>query len=240
MKFLKRFELLLGAVLVSMVVAFQPPPPSFAGRASSVFNRAERSTEFIYPSIVSSLGTRTRRRGMNMSILPPFLKNLGLKTPEKPISGEETNSVLSDSFPLLKEEESAIPSDAKMLEEEDGEESCEIKEEMDLSKTENLLKQVKDSGPAGIISYALWELGFWVLSIPVCIFGYYELVGHLPDFSNKEDLAKLSGEAFAFVNFARFAVPLRIGLALTTTPWIQENVVDRFMKKQDACIDPGE
>ena len=55
----------------------------------------------------------------------------------------------------------------------------------------------------------------------------------MPDLSNKEDLSKLGGEAFAFVNFARFAVPLRIGLALSTTSWIQENIVEKFMKKED-------
>ena len=41
-------------------------------------------------------------------------------------------------------------------------------------------------------------------------------------------------EAFAFVNFARFAVPLRIGLALSTTPWIQTNILDRFLPSNDA------
>jgi hypothetical protein len=46
-------------------------------------------------------------------------------------------------------------------------------------------------------------------------------------------LQKLGAEAFAFVNFARFAVPLRIGLALSTTPWIQDNVVDRFNNKDE-------
>jgi hypothetical protein len=54
----------------------------------------------------------------------------------------------------------------------------------------------------------------------------------MPDLSNKEDTAKLGAEAFAFVNFARFAVPLRIGLALSTTPWIQKNLVDRFMSTE--------
>merc|ERR1712160_49003 len=99
-------------------------------------------------------------------------------------------------------------------------------------------KQVKESGTAGIVSYALWELGFWALSVPVYVFGYYEVTGHLPDLSNKEDLKKLGGEAFAFVNFARFAVPLRIGLALGTTPWIQENVVGRFIKKEEEECEP--
>lgn len=72
-----------------------------------------------------------------------------------------------------------------------------------------------------------------VSAVPVCVFGYRELTGHWPDFTNQEDLEKVGAEAFAFVNFARFAVPLRIGLALSTTPWIQENIVDKYMKKDD-------
>lgn len=103
----------------------------------------------------------------------------------------------------------------------------------ELSETEKLLKQVKEAGLAGVISYALWELGFWAVSVPVVLFGYYEVTGHWPDLSDKADIAKLSAEAFAFVNFARFAVPLRIGLALSTTPWIQSNIVDRFMKNDN-------
>ena len=51
--------------------------------------------------------------------------------------------------------------------------------------------------------------------------------------TDKDDLSKLGAEAFAFVNFARFAVPLRIGLALGTTPWIQENIVDVFLVDGD-------
>merc|ERR1739838_66354 len=91
------------------------------------------------------------------------------------------------------------------------------------------------AGIAGVVSYALWEFGFWALSVPVCIFGYRELTGHWPDFQNQEDVQKLGAEAFAFVNFARFAVPLRIGLALGTTPWIQKNIVKRFgSEKNDA------
>ena len=67
-------------------------------------------------------------------------------------------------------------------------------------------------------------------------FVFYEnmkVTGHWPDLSDGEDQKKLGAEAFAFVNFARFAVPLRIGLALSTTPWIDENVVKRFFKKDE-------
>ena len=128
---------------------------------------------------------------------------------------------------------------------------------------DNMMQQVKDAGIAGIISYVFWEWAFWGVSVPVCIFGYREVrssqrqanrgrlptaqvtaaltygfatqvTGHWPDFSNQDDLAKLGAEAFAFVNVARFAIPLRIGLALSTTPWVRSNIVDKvgFLKKK--------
>ena len=62
----------------------------------------------------------------------------------------------------------------------------------------------------------------------MAIFGFTQLTGHAPDFSDPEDMSKLGAEAFAFVNVARFAVPLRVGLALGTTPWVKANVVDKF------------
>jgi hypothetical protein len=81
-----------------------------------------------------------------------------------------------------------------------------------------LLKQVKDAGISGAISYALWELGFCTISIPVCVFVYRQV-----DLSSKEDLGKLGTEALVFVNVARFAVPVRIGLALTTVSFIKND-----------------
>jgi hypothetical protein len=99
--------------------------------------------------------------------------------------------------------------DLAVLETKAVDTATEAVEEKD--PTKKMLQQIKDAGVAGVISYALWELGFWSVSIPLTIFGYYEVTGHWPDLSDKEDVAKLSAEAFAFVNFARFAVPLRIG-----------------------------
>lgn len=40
-------------------------------------------------------------------------------------------------------------------------------EQEKLSETQKLMKQVKESGVAGIISYALWELGFWTISVRI-------------------------------------------------------------------------
>ena len=101
----------------------------------------------------------------------------------------------------------------------------EAKEEDDAKA---LLKKVKEAGVAGAISYAAWELGFWGLSVPVALGAYCGVAGHFPDLNNADDMQKLGAEAFAFVNLARFAVPLRIGLALGTTPWVQANVVDKI------------
>lgn len=112
-------------------------------------------------------------------------------------------------------------------------ESADVEEE--LNETQKLLKRVKQAGTAGAISYALWELAFWGVSIPVCSLGFYDVAGHWPDLSNPDDMQKLGAEAFAFVNVARFAVPLRIGLALSTSGWIDEYVVQKFRKKDDGA-----
>ena len=105
-------------------------------------------------------------------------------------------------------------------------------EDLDPNSVKGLLKRVKDAGVAGAISYAGWELAFWAASVPVCLAAYYGVTGHLPDLTDQEDIAKLSAEAFAFVNLARFAVPLRIGLALSTVPWVQSNIIDRFTQQR--------
>ena len=81
----------------------------------------------------------------------------------------------------------------------------------------SMMQKVKDAGAAGIISYIFWEWAFWGVSVPVACFGFQAATGHWPNFQDSEDMAKLGAEAFAFVNVARFAIPLRIGLALGTT-----------------------
>ena len=60
-----------------------------------------------------------------------------------------------------------------------------------------------------------------------------DLGKHLPDWSNQQEMGKLGAEAFAYVNVARFAAPLRIGLALGLTPWIQKSILDPFQKKDE-------
>merc|ERR1719388_517443 len=111
-------------------------------------------------------------------------------------------------------------------------EAAAKEEEQEDSKA--MMQKVKDAGVAGIISYIFWEWAFWGVGAAVGVAGFSAATGHWPDFSNQDDLAKIGAEAFAFVNVARFAIPLRIGLALGTTPWVQANVVDKFQKKDGA------
>mmetsp|Transcript_29530 Transcript_29530/g.43559 ORF Transcript_29530/g.43559 Transcript_29530/m.43559 type:complete len:228 (+) Transcript_29530:61-744(+) len=225
----KFFCAIVATLLVaSDVTAFTKSASSFTGHASSVCSRAELTTELACPP--SRFDLSRMRRGSSMS-MPPFLKKLGLKKPEKPIFGGDDNEGDAKVEVMAAEGNAVAP----------AEDECIIEEEKELTETQKLLKQVKEAGTAGVVSYALWELAFWFFSIPVCVFGYRELTGHWPNLSDQEDLQKLGAEAFAFVNFARFAVPLRIGLALSTTPWIQENVIDKFSSKEEnSCEEPQE
>ena len=109
-----------------------------------------------------------------------------------------------------------------------NEDECEVPEE-----GEDLMEQIKCAGRAGIVSYIIWEWIFWLTAIPIASYGYYTATGAWPDFSNDEDKAKVAASVFAFVNVARFAVPLRVGLALSTTPWVDENIVSRFVGDDD-------
>ena len=106
------------------------------------------------------------------------------------------------------------------------------REDEETNQYKLLLQKVKDAGVAGIISYGVVQLAFFGASIPIGIFAYYKVAGHWPDLSNAEDQAQLAAEAFAFLNLARLAIPLRIALALSMTQGVQTNIVNRFQKKQ--------
>ena len=120
----------------------------------------------------------------------------------------------------------------------DDKQAVEGEGEKDADGNLNLMSKIKAAGAAGAVSLFLWELAFWAISIPVAIFAFVQVAGSFPDLSNKEDLAKVGAEAFAFANVARFALPVRIGLAVSTTPWVKDNIVDApwaasFFQKKD-------
>jgi hypothetical protein len=137
---------------------------------------------------------------------------------DKPETCEEPKLVMSSTDKIL----------VKLGMKTEGE--CKLEPE-----GENLMEKIKCAGRAGIISYILWEWAFWIGAGGVAAFTYYTATGSWPDLSNPEDQGKVAASAFALVNVARFAVPLRIGLALSTVPWVDDNIVKPFLVKGDAA-----
>lgn len=170
--------------------------------------------------------TTHRQAFATRSLAPPSELQLRLWRRRKNKEGSGT-TVVERETTIVPVDEEKTSSQVAVVDEE-----CVVEEQ---TETQKLMQQVKDAGVAGVISYAAWEIGFWAISVPVVILGYKAAAGHWPDLADKDDVTKLGAEAFAFVNFARFAVPLRIGLALSTTPWVQANVVDRFFPKKENC-----
>jgi len=99
------------------------------------------------------------------------------------------------------------------------------------AEDENPMNKVKELGTAGLVTFTFWELAFWILGGAGAAAAYYYAKGHTPDFSNQEELAEVGGEAFVFINAARALVPLRIGLVVGTTPWVDENIMKKFFPK---------
>ena len=100
---------------------------------------------------------------------------------------------------------------------------------------------LQEFGLAGTLSFILWEWAFWLIGGGGAVAAYVQATGHMPDLSNKEELAATGGSAFAFINVARLAVPVRIGLAVSTAPWVEENVVMKFgLKGNDDDTDTDE
>merc|ERR1719384_2131644 len=100
------------------------------------------------------------------------------------------------------------------------------------------MNKIKELGIAGTVSFVLWEWAFWIIGGGGAVAAYYYANGPFPDFNNKEELAVAGGEAFAFINLARLAVPVRIGLAISTAPWCDENIVQRFFPREEICEVP--
>ena len=183
---------------------------------SSVLKPAPSSSE-VAPSSTSSDLIKTQPISLPSITLPESLRNVNLEDPAIIASGAVVLGIAL-SIALVQNMNRV---DKPTVE---GDEESEPEP--------NLIQKVKDAGVAGAISYAFWELGFWGISIPICVVGYNKFTGHWPDISNGEDMKQLGGEIFAFANVARLAVPLRIGLALSTVPWVEENIVQKFRKDE--------
>mmetsp|Transcript_38157 Transcript_38157/g.119790 ORF Transcript_38157/g.119790 Transcript_38157/m.119790 type:complete len:555 (-) Transcript_38157:4-1668(-) len=96
------------------------------------------------------------------------------------------------------------------------------------------MNAIKKYGVAGTLSYVLTELAFWALAIPAASFSFMKTAGHFPDFTDNTDRVTVLGFVFAASNVARAALPLRLGAAFAVAPWVDENIVKRFMQKEES------
>jgi ribose 5-phosphate isomerase A len=87
------------------------------------------------------------------------------------------------------------------------------------SRAASTFASIKRFGAAGTLSYILTEVAFWALALPGAAFGYHASTGEWLSWDT--DRAQLAALAATFVTSVRFAVPLRMGVALACVPAVQ-------------------
>jgi len=88
--------------------------------------------------------------------------------------------------------------------------------------------KLKSAGTSGVISYALTELTFWAISIPIIIASYHSSTDEWLNISNENDRLKIVSLSAGFFAVARLAVPVRFALAVAFTPFIEKNVLPKL------------
>ena len=95
------------------------------------------------------------------------------------------------------------------------------------------ITKIKNSGKAGLISYALTEGIFWLISIPIAFSFVTITTGTIPDVKTQEGITILGGYSVAFLTLARTIVPIRIAFALAITPWVDNNIISKFFDNKN-------
>ena len=87
------------------------------------------------------------------------------------------------------------------------------------SRAASTFASIKRFGVAGTLSYVLTEVAFWAVALPGAWFGYHASTGEWLSWDT--DRAQLAALAATFVTGVRFAVPIRMGVALACVPAVQ-------------------
>ena len=95
------------------------------------------------------------------------------------------------------------------------------------------MEKVKAAGVSGIISYVGTEVVFWAFSLPLVISAYHSSTGEWLSISNTLDRGRIFALSATFVTAIRLAVPLRLGVAVALTPWVEDNVTKRYLLSSD-------
>lgn len=95
------------------------------------------------------------------------------------------------------------------------------------------MEKVKAAGVSGIISYVGTEVVFWAFSLPLVISAYHSSTGEWLSISNAVDRGHIFALSATFITAIRLAVPLRLGVAVALTPWVEEKITKRYLISSD-------
>lgn len=218
----------MTARLFALLAAVASPAAGFCvgARNPTGFSGAGARTP-LHRSLPPQLVLGRVQRFVSNRVISPFKRDQIAEEIEAAVLTDEIEDAMPE--PVVLSEKKLTAADKLLVKlGVKTEDECVVPEE-----GEDLMEQIKCAGRAGIISYVIWEWIFWIGAGGIAAVTYYQATGGWPDLSNPDDQAKVGASAFALVNVARFAVPLRIGLALSTTPWVDENIVSRFTSGED-------
>ena len=223
----KQDELLTVTILTSDDI------PEITTTTSSSIQSSSSSTS------LSSTATEQNKKWVENK-----LKELKEQTADKVSTTSSLTSPIASSSSIQSNENESSLSTSSLAESPTASSSSSSSSSLSLGvedeSTVSLKDKIKAFGISGTISYILTEIAFWAVSIPIIIYSYHSESGQWLDFTVDVDRAKILGLSAAFLTAARLAVPLRLGVALSFTPFVEENITNIYFKNSDDSKDSKE
>ena len=104
------------------------------------------------------------------------------------------------------------------------------KKDKDGKDKKGFMQQIKEMGPAGLISFTLWGGSIRNIYLVVSVLLFQQATGAWPNFRSAADWAKITAEWWVIINIMRPFEPVRFALAMSTAPWVDKHIVKRFAK----------
>lgn len=91
-----------------------------------------------------------------------------------------------------------------------------------------LQDKIKSTGISGTIAYILTELAFWAATAPMILSSYHGDTNEWLNIADPNDQAKFLVLSTGFVTAIRFAVPLRLAIAISLTPFVEKHITKKI------------
>ena len=93
------------------------------------------------------------------------------------------------------------------------------------------MDEIKALGLSGTTSYVITELMFWAIATPIVVAGYHTNTGAWLSLADPTERTQILAMSTGFVTAIRLAVPLRLGIAISLTPWVKMNITSKYLQK---------